>query len=242
MLSVALQLGDVLANDRRAKFAELLLVFLLPLTCLLIAAPAAAGDPLRYQALVWVANVMMLTLIWAGLRLRGQGWAHLGLPLTLPTPSAAVGAVGWSVVVAAFAVAAFVVGAILAANIFGMPVAADTGGYAYMEGNLPLLLGALAAAWVVSSLGEEIVYRGFLVTRVAELSTSSSRWAIPVIVSAVIFGLAHFSWGPTGVVQTGFMGLALGVSYVRLGRRLWITVLAHAYMDTALFVQMYLGS
>ena len=37
------------------------------------------------------------------------------------------------------------------------------------------------------------------------------------------------------------MGLALGIAYLRLKRNLWVTVLAHAYMDTILFVQMYLG-
>lgn len=41
--SIALQLGDALANHRGAKLAELLLVFLLPLTCLLVAAPSAAA-------------------------------------------------------------------------------------------------------------------------------------------------------------------------------------------------------
>jgi len=118
---------------------------------------------------------------------------------------------------------------------------ADTSEYGYMSGNLPMLLGALAAAWVVSSWGEEVVYRGFLINRFAELSTARFRWAAAVIGSAVLFGLAHFSWGPSGMVQTGFMGLALGIAYLRLKRNLWVTVLAHAYMDTILFVQMYLG-
>lgn len=59
--------------------------------------------------------------------------------------------------------------------------------------------------------------------------------------SAALFGLAHFSWGPSGVIQTAFMGFALGAAYLRLGRNLWPTILAHAYMDTILFVQMYLG-
>jgi membrane protease YdiL (CAAX protease family) len=37
------------------------------------------------------------------------------------------------------------------------------------------------------------------------------------------------------------MGLALGVSYLVVGRNLWVTILAHAYMDTILMVQMYLA-
>lgn len=236
------RMGHALATRRAARIGELLVVFALPLAFLLVAAPLASGDPLRFQVLVWVANVMMLSLIWVGLRLRGRGWSHLGLPFARPSPSTVVRAIATSVLVCVAAVAAFAIGAIVAANLFGMPTASDTSAYAFMQGNLPMLLGVLAAAWIVSSLGEEVVYRGFLVNRLAELSAPPSRWTIPVLVSAVIFGLAHYSWGPTGIVQTGFMGLVLGAAYVRLNRRLWVMVLAHAYMDTALFVQMYLGA
>ena len=37
------------------------------------------------------------------------------------------------------------------------------------------------------------------------------------------------------------MGLALGISYLLVKRNLWVLILAHAYMDTVLMVQMYLG-
>ena len=65
---------------------------------------------------------------------------------------------------------------------------------------------------------------------------------LAVILSSVIFGLIHFDWGPMGIVQTGFMGLVLGICYIRLKKRLWILILAHAYMDTILMVQMYMAS
>ena len=42
------------------------------------------------------------------------------------------------------------------------------------------------------------------------------------------------------MVQTGFMGLALGVSYLAVGRRLWLLILAHAYVDTILSLQFYI--
>ena len=116
-------------------------------------------------------------------------------------------------------------------------------GYNYLQGNLPMLILSLAGVYVVSSFGEEVIYRGFLINRIAELGAGGKwawRWA--VLTSAVVFGLIHFSWGPIGMVETGFMGLALGMSYLLLKRNLWITILAHAYMDTILMLQMYLGA
>ena len=76
--------------------------------------------------------------------------------------------------------------------------------------------------------------------RTSQRKISSSHTAA-IIVSSVVFGLIHFTWGPAGVVQTGFMGLALGISYLVVGRNLWVLVLAHFYMDAILMVQMYLA-
>jgi len=62
-----------------------------------------------------------------------------------------------------------------------------------------------------------------------------------VLISSLIFGLAHFGWGLTGMVQTTFMGLALAVSFVLFKRNLWVLVAAHAYMDSALIWPLFLG-
>lgn len=239
--SLSRQLSTWLDRSRWAKLAEILVALLGPIVLLLTAAPIAHGDPLRFQALMWVTNGLMLAFVWAGLRVRGQNWSHFGLRFARPTPRVVLRAVGVSLLVLAIAVLGFLVGAVVAANIFGIPEGPNTSGYGYMRGNLPMLLSALAAAYVMSSFGEEVFYRGFLIHRLAELAEGPRRWALAVVGSATVFGLAHFSWGPSGMIQTGFMGLALGVAYLRLGKNLWLTILAHAYMDTILFVQMYLA-
>jgi len=60
-----------------------------------------------------------------------------------------------------------------------------------------------------------------------------------VVMSSLIFGLVHSDWGLPGMVQASCIGAALGVSYLIVGRNLWVTILAHAYMDTLLILQMY---
>jgi membrane protease YdiL (CAAX protease family) len=216
-------------------------VFLVPLTLILGLHSLVGDDPFASQALVWVANVLMLVLIWLGLRLRGRSLSDFGLSFHAGGPRSWIRAVALSVLVFVGAVAAFVVGAIVAANLVGIPEEADLTGYNYMQGNLPLLLLALGGAYVVSSFGEEVVYRGFLIHRLVELSPGTSKWGLAVLLSGLLFGLAHYAWGPVGVIQTTFMGVALGAAYLKSGKNLWIMVLAHAYMDTILFVQMYLG-
>jgi hypothetical protein len=123
-------------------------------------------------------------------------------------------------------------------NVVAGAPAADANGYDYLQGNLQMLLVALAAVYVVSSFGEEALYRGFLINRVMGLvGHTRAASAMAILASAVVFGLAHFDWGIVGIVQTAFMGPVLAVGYVVTKRNLWALVLAHACMDTLLLVR-----
>ena len=230
-------------DSNRARVAELVAVPTVALIVILAGLPFVGENPIAYQGLIWMANVMMLITVWLGLRLREQGWDHFGLSFRLGSARTVLRALLLSIVVFIAAVVAFIVGAIVMANIVGIPEGADMSGYNYLQGNLPMLLISLAGVYVVSSFGEEVIYRGFLINRIAELGGNGKwawRWAVGV--SAVVFGLIHFSWGPIGMVETGFMGLALGISYLLVKRNLWVTILAHAVMDTILMLQMYFGA
>jgi membrane protease YdiL (CAAX protease family) len=191
---------------------------------------------------VWVANVLMLVAIWAGLRVRGQSWADLGLSLRGGGLRAAGRTIVQAALVLILAMTAFVAGGMLMQSFASAGAAADTSGYDYLRGNLPRLLMALAAVYVVSSFGEEVLYRGFLINRMeAVIGKGRVATGAAITASAVIFGLAHFNWGVVGIVQTFFMGLVLALAYVITSRNLWALVLAHALMDTLLLVQVYAG-
>jgi len=154
-----------------------------------------------------------------------------------------VRAVIQSVVVFVVAGLAFAVGAVVMANIVGRPEAADMSGYDFMRDNLAVFLLCLAGVYIISSFGEEVIYRAFLINRIAELGSGSKvAWRAAVVVSSVVFGGVHFEWGPVGIVQTAFTGLALGVSYLVVGRNLWVTILAHVYLDTALLLPIYFAA
>ncbi len=232
----------MIQENKLANIAEIALVFVVAFAVIAVGWNIVGDDDFKRQAVVWVANVLMMVTVWVGLRLRGQTWEHFGLSRRFDGLRVLGKTVLLSVAVLLAGVAGFVVGSIVTVNVTALRAGADMSGYDYMQGNLPMLLLALAAVYVVSSFGEEVIYRGFLMNRVAEIGGSSKlAWRIAVVISAVVFGLVHFSWGLFGVIQTTFMGLALAIAYLAVGRKLWVLVLAHAYMDTALLVQLYLG-
>ena len=110
---------------------------------------------------------------------------------------------------------------------------ADLSEFRPLVGNLRLALGALAVVWTFAAFGEEFVYRGYVLTRMADMAGNSPRaWAGSVVGAAVLFAIGHYYQGATGMVDSGVTGLVLGTLYVRAGGNLWVTILAHGLTDT----------
>jgi membrane protease YdiL (CAAX protease family) len=225
------------------NIGEIFIVFLAPLLIISSMGTWVADDPLRSMGVVSVGNAIMLLMIWTGLKLRGESWADFGLTFRTISFKKSLKVFGLSLLVFVIGSAAYIVGGALMANVTGVPESADFSIYDYLNGNLGMLFLSLGSVYIISSFGEEVIYRAFLINRIAQFGISTKYGtAIAVIISSVIFGLVHYQWGLMGMIQTGFMGLAFGICYIKLKKRLWILILAHAYMDTILIVQMYLSS
>jgi len=237
------KLRELLLTNRIAKIIEIFSIFLIALIIIKVFVQTDGDNTLYNQIVVWIANVVMLTMVWGGLKLRGQTWQDFGLSFKKASLKEILNIFLRSLLVFVLALSGFIFGSIIMANITGIPEGADLSGYDYLKDNIGMLILSLSGIYVVSSFGEEVIYRAFLINRITELGLNSSKGRIiAVILSAIVFGLVHYSWGPMGIVQTGFMGLALGLCYIYMKRRLWILILAHAYLDTILIVQIYLAS
>jgi membrane protease YdiL (CAAX protease family) len=225
------------------NIGEFFMVFLPPLLIISGMSSWVGEDAIRSLSVVWVANVSMLLMIWITLKLRGESWADFGLTFKSISFRDGFKVFGLSLLVSTLGGAAFIAGGMLMANFAGMPESADLSIYDYLKDNFGMFILSLVGVYIVASFGEEIVYRAFLINRIAQLGSGSIySTTIAVILSSVIFGCVHYAWGPMGMIQTGFMGLVMGICYIKLKKRLWILILAHAYLDTILIVQMYLAS
>ena len=237
------KIGIKLQSNPDFIIGEILILFIFCLGFIYLIVPLVDDNPLLKQLVVWFANVVMLIYIWAGLKLRGESWKDLGLAFKSISLSEGFKTFLLSLLVAIIASAAFILGSIIMANITGIPTSADMSGYDFLKNNLGMLLLTLVGVYIVSSFGEEVIYRAFLITRISRIGKDTKKATIiAVILSTIIFGLIHYSWGPMGMVQTTFMGLVMGIFYIKLKRKLWILVLAHAYMDTALLLGLFLAS
>jgi membrane protease YdiL (CAAX protease family) len=113
---------------------------------------------------------------------------------------------------------------------------------AHITGNLLVAAKWLVIVWTFAAFGEEIAYRGYLVTRAADLGRrSAAAYWIGVVIVAVLFGYGHTYKGPAGMLDSGVSGLILGAAYLLSGRCLWTSIFAHGFIDTFGLVALYLG-
>lgn len=111
-----------------------------------------------------------------------------------------------------------------------------------LHGNLKWTLLALAGAWTLAAFGEEMVYRGYLMNRVADLlNRTRSAWIVSLIVVHAGFGLAHAYQGITGIIDEGLAGLLLGLVYLGTKRNLAVPIVAHGVTDSIDLVLIFLG-
>jgi membrane protease YdiL (CAAX protease family) len=101
---------------------------------------------------------------------------------------------------------------------------------------------ALALTWSLAAFGEELVWRGYVLNRIAEvLGSIRGRFFIALLFSSAVFGLAHYDQGITGVTENIIDGALLASLYLASGRNLWVPILAHGITDTVDCILLYSG-
>ena len=189
-----------MTNSKRV--IEIIVVCFPAMLAILFVESWVGDDAIAYQAVIWVVYVVMLAIVYAALRMHGNNWLHLGVSFKFAGWRRAGVTLRQAMIVFVCAVLAFALGSVVAVNIVGIPEGADFEKYEYLQGNLGMLLLSLAGVYVVSTFGEEVLFRGYLMTRCAEFFSDAilgRRFAI--LASTVVFALIHYDWGLMGILQ-----------------------------------------
>ena len=207
-----------------AEFAVVALIFL--------------ADIYRWHhVIIFSKTLYLLALGWISLRLRGLRWKDIGFQLYR----------GWARTLAIGALCGlgiealelFVTQPILVRLTHHWPDLSDFQG---LRWNFKLLPLALLLTWTLAAFGEELVYRGYLMNRMADLfGRTRAAWIVSLVTISVVFGFAHLYQGVTGVIENAIDGLLLGLIYLRCDRRLSVPIVAHGITDTVDFLLIFIG-
>ena len=190
-----------------------------------------------YHHIFFSKILYLLPLGWASLRLRGKRWRDVGFARPTRWGRALLLGIAGGVFIEAFEL--FVSQPLLARWMGRMP---DLSGFAMVHGNLKATLFFVFLTWTLFAFGEELIYRGYLMNRVAGLFHGTrAAWVASLMVVSVVFGCSHIGQGATGMMENAWDGLLLGALYLACGRNLAVPIIAHGVTDTVDFVLMYLG-
>ena len=183
--------------------------------------PDFSGDGVAVTLIIFVSTPIQLLLL-AVFAQRAGGNAALYLGLTRPRRSEVVFGVA---AVVALIVAGNALSWLLGKNIV-TPFQSDIFRTAEAAGWLPLLLLLLAVV-VVTPIGEETLFRGFLFR--GWLRSPRDAWAV-IVVTALLWALIHvqYDWYVTG--QIFAFGLLLGWMRWCTGSTI-LTILLHALIN-----------
>lgn len=105
------------------------------------------------------------------------------------------------------------------------------------------LIVLLLVMWLVNAFGEELLHRGFIMTRLAWLwGDDAGAWRRALIVSSVFFGLGHTAQGTAGILLTAMAALIYGLSYWLSGNNLWPAVVAHGIKNSVSLTLIFLAA
>ena len=106
------------------------------------------------------------------------------------------------------------------------------------------LILTLIFVWLTAGLGEELIWRRFMMKSMATLIGNGWKgWTFSLLITSVLFGSIHLYQGWVGMVQTGLAGVFLGVIFIQNGKHnLWLNAFTHGFINTISLIYIYLSS
>jgi uncharacterized protein len=118
---------------------------------------------------------------------------------------------------------------------------ADLTGFSAIRHNIPMYLFVLVMGWIIGGIYEEIVFHGFIFTRIEKMLGGKYAAIISVLITGVIFGLYHIQLGAAGVINAFLAGLGYQLIMLRYKRNIWYSFFAHGIFDAIGITFIYLG-
>ena len=192
----------------------------------------------RQHHVLKISGVPYLFIVaWISLRLRGIKWKEIGFTRYRSWATTLLLGVAGGVGLELFDLFAKQP---LLTRLLGRPP--DLSGFPAVRGNLKFALLIIAIIWIVAAFGEELVYRGYMMNRLADLGGGTrTAWILSLFLISAIFGASHYQQGLAGMIEEGSDGLILGWMYLGCRRTLAIPIVTHGICDTIDIALLFLG-
>jgi len=222
--SVRDQIGSQLQNNKLIVIAEMLAIALFPV----------------FLALVQLSRTILplILLGWLSLWLRHTNWKEVGLRRPARRLQLILAGIGIALA-GAFLSEKTISSLLLRLTAETQPQVAEL---ALLRSNLLYFLVLLIGIWLLAALGEELVYRGYVLNRLIDLfGRSKVGWGIGLVVSSLMFSLGHGIFDRAVIIGGFLIGLIEGGLYLASRQNLWLSIVFHGTWDTIFLTLAFLG-
>jgi membrane protease YdiL (CAAX protease family) len=203
-------------------------------------------DPVFWRFAGPVSLIIVLVILTGYMRFRGLSWSEMGLrPLPgikaklMVIPQAFLVFLAFGAVLAPI----FLISEALGLTFMTEIPAGVEERWGDIVGSLPNYLLWMGIVWTTAAFGEEMFFRGFLITRLqAAFKGVPMANVLAVLLPALLFGYAHMYYqGLRGFFVTGAIALAFGTMFLVFKRNLWPIILLHGIIDSIGMTSRYMN-
>jgi membrane protease YdiL (CAAX protease family) len=117
----------------------------------------------------------------------------------------------------------------------------EVGLHAFIKGNLGQYFFIIIMGWMVGGFYEEIVFHGFIFSRLEKMIQGKYSTTIAFIGTATIFGAYHYQLGGAGLINALIVGAVYLGLFLFYKRNLWYSIFCHGAYNTIVITLIYNG-
>ncbi|MFM9910982.1 MAG: CPBP family intramembrane glutamic endopeptidase [Chitinophagaceae bacterium] len=118
---------------------------------------------------------------------------------------------------------------------------ANLGDFAKIKGNTGFYVFLLAMSWIIGGFYEELVFHGFIFTRLEKVIAGNYASLVSFLLTNIIFAVYHWQLGLFGVINALIAGMFYHSLMLYYKRNMWYAIFCHAIYDTIALTYMYVG-
>jgi len=117
----------------------------------------------------------------------------------------------------------------------------NLGDIASVRNNIPFYLFLVAMGWIVGGFYEELVFHGFIFTRLEKMLPVKIAVPASFLATNLIFAAYHIQLGAGGMINAFVAGTVYHALMLYHKRNMWYAIFCHAVFDTIALTYLYAG-
>lgn len=109
---------------------------------------------------------------------------------------------------------------------------------AIQDGKLQFFIMVIIG-WLIGGFYEEIVFHGFIFTRLEKMFKGKHSTNLSFVITSVIFGVYHIQLGASGLINALVVGAVYLALFLYFNRNLWYSIFCHGFYNTMVMTLIY---